>query len=322
MTTFLNCSHKKEERQFAKEKVLSEYKMTEFLPTLDNELTIGKNSVYCATMLFAWDEVRKIIRTPIQIDSKFSDLTILNSSNKYIGVLKPEEFSVEGKVSYDSLIEATAEFKKSLPFEYKLSSFKDRLFFDNIKVASFGSDGDNSKISIIYYKNDNDFIIKLLPKDAEHEIILYKPGILYKSMTQILTDIDRKINEGQIDIQKEESSWKYNIENEDEVVIPKLNFNISTNYASLEGNHFKSNKIEFHIKKARQTTAFLLDEFGAEIVSVGGVEVIAEIGIKPEKKQIKKMIFDKPFFLLLKRTHTKYPYFGLWITNTELMVQE
>lgn len=321
MSILMSCSHKKEERRFAQEKVLSELKKTEFLLTLDNELSIGKNSIYCATMLFAWDEVRKTIRTPIQIDRKLNDLTLLNSSNKYLGVLNQEEFSAKSEVIHDSLIEATAEFKKSLPFESKLSSFKDKLFFDNIKVASFGSDGRNSQISIEYYKNDNNFIIKLLPKDAEHEIILFKPDIIYKSMAQILTDIENKINEGQIDRQQEESKWKFNINDEDEVVIPKLNFNISTNYASLEGNHFKSNKIEFLIKKASQRTALLLDESGTEIKSVGE-EVIAEIGIGLKKTQIKKMIFDKPFFLLLKRTHTKYPYFGLWITNTELMVQE
>jgi hypothetical protein len=43
---------------------------------------------------------------------------------------------------------------------------------------------------------------------------------------------------------------------------------------------------------------------------------------KYEKPKPKKMIFDKPFLILLKRTDAKNPYFGLWATNTELMTKE
>lgn len=34
------------------------------------------------------------------------------------------------------------------------------------------------------------------------------------------------------------------------------------------------------------------------------------------------MIFDKPFFIMLKKTNSQNPYFGLWVANTELMTKQ
>jgi hypothetical protein len=61
---------------------------------------------------------------------------------------------------------------------------------------------------------------------------------------------------------------------------------------------------------------------GADIESEAEVEVTEEVEEEHEKPKPKKMIFDKPFLILLKRTDAKNPYFGLWTTNTELMTKE
>jgi hypothetical protein len=34
------------------------------------------------------------------------------------------------------------------------------------------------------------------------------------------------------------------------------------------------------------------------------------------------MVFDKPFLLIMKRKDATNPYFGLWVSNAELMVKE
>ena len=34
------------------------------------------------------------------------------------------------------------------------------------------------------------------------------------------------------------------------------------------------------------------------------------------------MIFDKPFFVMLRRTDAKNPYFCLYVANPELLVRE
>ena len=324
MTTLFSC---KNDRKFLEGKKLSEYKNTQFIPTLEHKISNDKNSVYCATLLFAWGEIKKQINSPLTISDEYFDLKLLNKATSFENVLKSNEYNVSGEIDGD-LISARAEFKKSLPFELKLQSFKNKLTFDGQKVSSFGVNGYNSSeqleiVKIIYYKNDNNFIIKLLPKDKEHEIILFKTDKSFNSIAKMTCEIEKMTEIGNIEKKNEKISWKYYYNEEDIVIIPKFNFNIETNYKSLEGNKFNSNKQNFEIERAWQRTAFILDESGAEIESEAEIAVACEaIEEEYEKPKPKKMIFDKSFLILLKRTDTKNPYFGLWTTNTELMIKE
>ena len=324
LTTLFSC---KNDRKFLEGKKLSEYKNTQFIPTLEHKISNDKNSVYCATLLFAWGEIKKQINSPLTISDEYFDLKLLNKATSFENVLKSNEYNVSGEIDGD-LISARAEFKKSLPFELKLQSFKNKLTFDGQKVSSFGVNGYNSSeqleiVKIIYYKNDNNFIIKLLPKDKEHEIILFKTDKSFNSIAKMTCEIEKMTEIGNIEKKNEKISWKYYYNEEDIVIIPKFNFNIETNYKSLEGNKFNSNKQNFEIERAWQRTAFILDESGAEIESEAEIAVACEaIEEEYEKPKPKKMIFDKSFLILLKRTDTKNPYFGLWTTNTELMIKE
>jgi hypothetical protein len=324
-----NISNKEETQEsiFSIVKKLSEYNNTQFIPTLEHKISNDKNSVYCATLLFAWDEIRKQINSPLTIYDEYADLKLLDNSTSFKNVLKSNEYIVSGEVD-GVLIKARAEFNKSLPFEVKLQSFTNKLTFDGQKVCSFGVNGyDNYEqlniVKIIYYKNDNNFIIKLLPKDKEHEMILFKTEQTFNSIAEMTSEIERLTAIGKTENKNEKISWKYYYNEEDIVVIPKINFNIETNYTTLEGNNFKSKKQDFQIERAWQRTAFILDESGAEIESE--VEIAVEEAAMEEdyeKPKPKKMIFDEPFLILVKRIDAKNPYFGLWTTNTELMTKE
>lgn len=324
LTSLFSC---KSDKKFTEVKKLSDYKNTQFIPTLENEISNDKNSIYCATLLFAWDEIRKEINSPLTISSEYTELNLLNSSTSFSDVLKNNEY--ESSIEIDeNLIIAKAEFSKSLPFDFKLQSYTNKLVFDNQKVTSFGVNGydDYEKlktVKIIYYKNDNNFIIKLLPKEREHEIILFKTSESFNSIAEMTTEIKKLTEIGISEIKNDKINWKYYINEEDEIIIPKFNFNIETNYTSLEGNNFNAEKQNYIIEKAWQRTAFILNESGAEIVSEAEIEVAAVEEIEEiEKPKPKKMIFDKPFLILSKRTDSKNPYFGLWTTNTELMIKE
>lgn len=323
LTTLFSC---KNDRKFPEVKNLSEYKNTQFIPTLEHEISNDKNSVYCATLLFPWDEIRKQINSPLTISDEYSDLKLLNNSTSFKNVLKDGEYKVSGEVEGD-LIKTRAEFNKSLPFELKLQSFKNKLTFDGQKVSSFGVNGyDNYEqlniVKIIYYKNDNNFIIKLLPKDREHEIILFKTEKNFNSIAEMTIEIEKLTEIGKIEKKNKKINWKYFYGEEDIVVIPKFSFNIETNFTKIEGSKFNADKRNFQVESAWQRTAFILDEMGAEIESEAEVEVTEEVEEEYEKPKPKKMIFDKPFLILLKRTDAKNPYFGLWTINTELMTKE
>jgi hypothetical protein len=274
----------KEETQdstFSKLKNLSEFKNTQFIPTLEHEISNDKNSLYCATFLFAWNEIREQIKSPLTISDKYSDLKLLNESTSFFNVLKSDEYDV--KVECDGYrIQAKAEFNKSLPFELKLQSFKNKLSFNGQKVASFGVSGkddpDQLKIvQIVYYKNDNNFIIKLLPKEKEHEIILFKTDQKFNSIAEMRSEIEKLTEIGKNEKKHKKTSWKYKFNEEDIVVIPKFNFNIETNYSTLEGNVFISEKQNYLLERAWQRTAFILDESGAKIESEAEIEVTLAI---------------------------------------------
>jgi hypothetical protein len=320
---FFSCN---EESKFPKVNELSEFEKTEFIPTLEHKVTKDKNSIYCATFLFAWKELTKSFN-PIEFNGGNTDIVLLNKSNSFENVLKKDEYKISQEVDGD-FVKIAAEFNKSLPFEIKLQSFKNELKFNGKKVSSFGVKGYGSNeqlktVKIIYYKNDNNFIIKLIPKDKEHEIILFKTEKGFNSIAEMTLEIEKLTEIGKEEIKNEKINWKYYYDFEDIVIIPKFSFNIQTNYKTLEGTSFASNGESYDIIKAWQRTAFILDESGAEIESEAEIEYVTEeIEEEYEKPKPKKMIFDKPFLILLKRTDTKNPYFGLWTTNTELMIKE
>ncbi|MCL2327781.1 MAG: hypothetical protein FWC39_06510 [Bacteroidetes bacterium] len=317
-------------RNFSDAKNLSEFEKTDFIPTLEHTIDARNNAVYCVTLLYAWDEVRKLIDKPLTISPNDTDLLLLNNSQSFMYALKNGEYSTSSEI-IGNTIKAKAEFSKSLPFEVKLNSYDKKLKFKGEKVASFGVTGySNNKqlkiVEIVYYKNDNNFIIKLLPKDKTHEIILFKTNKVFNSMVEMNEEIIKLTEIGKKERRNEKSKWKYYINSDynDEVVIPKFKFNIETNYATLEGNKFNAAQQAYRIRTAWQRTAFLLDESGAEIESEA-VVMVDSLSRREEEEEIiqkpKKMIFDKDFLILLKRTDSRNPYFGLWVTNTELMVK-
>ncbi len=210
ITSLISCQN---EREFSEVKNLSEYANTEFIPTLEHQISKDKNAVYCATLLFAWNEIRDIIETDINIPNEYSDLKLLNDSKSFIGVLKSNEYKASGEVDGD-MISAKAEFKKSLPFEIKLNAYTGKLTFDGQKTASFGVKGNDENellrlVRIVYYKDDNNFIVKLLPKDKMHEIILFKTEQSFHSMADMATEISKLTEIGNRERKNNKINWRY-----------------------------------------------------------------------------------------------------------------
>jgi hypothetical protein len=97
-------------------------------------------------------------------------------------------------------------------------------------------------------------------------------------------------------------------------------FNISTHIPTLEGIPFQSGIRRYTLDRAWQRTAFILDEVGAELESEAIIYTSEEI--VTEKTQSKRLIFNKPFTLFLKKANSVNPYFGMWVADTELLIME
>ncbi len=314
--------------QVAEEENLSEFERTQFVPTLESPICSDTNAVYCATLLFAWDEVRKNIGTPFSIPDRYHDLKMLNASTSFRDVLKHGEYEAIGKVNGDCIF-TRASFEKKLPFDFKLQKYEHKLKFDGQKVAAFGVEGDDHEdmkqiVEILYYKNDKNFIIKLKPTDKEHEIVLFKTEKKYGTMAEMTAATDSLIQIGKKERAVANKKWKYQFLSDDVVMVPDIDFDISATFDKLVGNVFEANTDTYKILKAWQRTAFKLDEAGAEVKSEAEFElVLACIEQEEEAKPTpKKMIFDKPFFVMLRRTDATNPYFCLYVANPELLVRE
>lgn len=314
--------------QVAEEENLSRFERTQFVPTLEFPICLDTNAVYCATLLFAWDEVRKIVGTPLSIPDKYHDLKLLNASTSFRDVLKPDEYEVSSEVKGDYIL-TRASFEKKLPFEYKLRKYEHKLKFDGQKVAAFGVEGDDNEdmkqiVEILYYKNDKNFIIKLKPTDKEHEIVLFKTEKKYRTMAEMMAATDSLIQLGKKERVVDSKKWKYQFLSDDVVMVPDIDFDISTSYDKLLGNIFEANSLTYKILKAWQRTAFKLDEAGAEVKSEAEFEFVLACDEQEEqaKPTPKKMIFDNPFFLMLRRGDAQYPYCCMYLVNSELMVKE
>lgn len=318
----LSCNKKNKVEIFGEAKNLSLYKKTNFSPTLEHQIHQDTNAVYCVTLLYAWNEIVDEIGKPWGIDKKDTDLLLLSKSNSFQNALDQNDYYSNVEVD-GTTINASVFFKKSLPFEFKLNSYDKKLKFNDMPVKSFGVNGWDDEISdlvtILYYKNDENFIIKLSPIDKNHEIILFKTEAKYNSLIEMnqslvsLTDISMD----------EKQNWRFNFLNDDVLVIPKFNFNIETNFKKIEGKVLNGFDNQFKIETAYQRIGFVLDENGAEIESEVevAVEAIEEI-IDKELPKPKKLIFDKPFYVLLRKKEATNPYFVLWNVNTELLVEE
>lgn len=304
------------DKTFPKVKNLEDFHRTVFVPTLESDFSKDKNAIYAASLLMAWNEVRNVLAEPVtNIES--DALKIINSSNSYKNVLLKNEFDVSSDIE-DSIIFAKAYFKKSLPF--KTPFYKDTypLNFMGDSVMSFGFYGDHIAAGIAYYHNDNDFALRLFPADKQHEIILIKTEIepntnyrtLLDKLSENLTNFKDNLNE--------KNSWKYYLGDEDQVRIPLIKFNIETEYSNVEGTFIKTASRELQIETMYQRTAFVLNEKGAEVESVAEVAVEEMVEELPKPK---KLFFDSPYVILLKRKTSEYPYFALYVSNSELMVK-
>jgi hypothetical protein len=179
------------------------------LPTLEHEFAKNRNAVYCSSFLYAWDQIRNIIKAPIKIDSSLHDLYLVNKSRSYVNTLTKNEYSAKAEIR-GPLILVKSEFQKSLPFKNEFVVSDEPLVFNGKRVPSFGVDGSaNTTIQILYYNNDSDFMIKILMKDDQHEILLSMSESDYKSFADIVRDVKRRTDRGKVEMRDEGQRWKY-----------------------------------------------------------------------------------------------------------------
>jgi len=208
---------------------------------------------------------------------------------------------------------------KNLKFKYVFESLESPIEFESNgqinNVRAFGirrfsrsEEHENiaKQVSVIDYKDSDDFIIILASESFEDEIILAKMTPA-STLLKMIEAVERRIVEAEPD----------EMRNRDTLQIPKFNFDITHSYNELIGKFFINRDFEdYFITEALQNIRFKLDEKGALLKSE------ARIRGKPISPRPKLLIFDKPFLLYMKEKNGIHPYFAVWVDNAELMVSE
>lgn len=319
----LSCKRGKEEgfQIFPAETDIEQLNSTEFVLSQKNSLPDENNVVYCPSFLFAWNEVRSTFAEPITLEQSFSeDLLLINQDTCYRNSLDKSEYktSVEFR---DGAIMASAYFHQLLPFQKKFQ-VRDTLFFRGRPVQAFGIENYDEELAanteIRYYKSDNNFVIALLPRKPDEEIILCRSIFTYTCMQDLVRGTDSLMNIGKAEKNKYPALYRFT--EKDRLLIPAINFNISKRYNTLEGQGFSEGKKRHKILRAFQRTAFILNEQGAEAES-NAMLTVDSAGTVPirDTSLAKNLIFDKPFFILLRKKNNPNPYFTMLVKNTELM---
>ncbi len=312
---------------------------TTVTPYLQKKITAGKNLVYGATFQLAWNALcDDIIKVPLQLSGTSEIQNMLNerlvnkediAENTCIAMAGFERNNIVQKIDEALLkkfnntkgcgiklhnpsdILAYAYLFKNLEFENKFEDLNSNpIFFKNeTEVETFGikqySYEIAKQVKILYYNNDNDFILKLESKSQNDEIILAK--IEPKEM--LLTTVDYVFE--QIKNKKTIALKKGDI-----LKIPKFDFDIFKKYRELTGRSYGV----YALAGAIQGIKFKLDEKGVILESYAAIVMQEKsISVPVEPKQL---IFDKPFLFCLKEKNGKYPYFVMWIDNAELMLKK
>ena len=301
---------------------------TAFIAAPTEDLPAGKNALYCSTFGLAWAQIKDSATSPILISAQYPDLRRLNAYEGFATSLRPEEYKASVKIdTLEAEIEAAVEFSKALPFALKMEDLKNSLTFKGTKVEAFGLNGGdpnrNSQAQVVYYKNDHNFLVKLFPKDTLHEIFLYRNDGQKASLQKMFDYIATKVDSRSKSAKEKASAWRYDFAEGDVLVVPKIAFNLEHSYENLIDNGFKFNGMGYDIIKATQRTAFMLDEEGAKVESEALIAADSASAAVPKIiKHPKKLFYDKPFLIVLKRKDSPNPYFALWVDNAELLVKE
>jgi len=321
---------------------LKDFNRTCITPVLNTKIIKGFNLIYCSTFQISWNKLcDEIVKNPIIIDA---DKDVLDSLNNYSTIdVQLENSSYVAKAGFvrDNIInkindELNSKFsfietfdndlspddiisysylRKNLMFKYEFEK-KDNFEFTSSNgaksnIKAFGiNDYDpidskfellGSQLETLYFK-DNSYIVKIFTQSEDDIIVVstFPPkDTLIDSYNDVAVYIKNEL---------------YGIFKNDTLLIPKISLNISHNFNAIENKNIKNKQFEgYFVKKAIQKINFEISEKGAKIESQALLEL-------PKSEDIpRKMLFNKPFLLFIKKIKAKLPYFMIYVDNDEVL---
>jgi hypothetical protein len=205
----------------------------------------------------------------------------------------------------------------NLPFERAFSRLERPLDFGGTKVAAFGTEGDlgdfkqarkiRSQVSVLDFRDADNFIIELKTKRERHQLILAKvpPAVTLEAALKAVL--------ARLPAQPPDKPQLYK-----DLIVPIANYDLVRSYTELVGRPLLvKNPLlnKMPVGLAVQSVRFKLDERGAILKS----EAVMMLKCAALPEDFPDLIFDKPFLVLLKLAASDKPYFAMWVGNAEIL---
>lgn len=295
-----------------------------FAPTMEQELPTGKNAVYAVSFPLAWQQVRQELKISGKINTASSDLRMLDDSKNVNDALNDDDY--EREIEWDGrTLRVNTKQEVNLTFVPAYEDLPGGITFDRIDVDAFGTSGfqniaHRNLLDITAYRDNDRFILRLLPMEQEHEIYLFKADSVYSTFQQMYADMREFCRHAElVKHAGGQQSWIYQLTDIDVVRIPKINFDQRHRFRQFLNALFFVKRKEYNISDATQEISFGLNQHGVSMKSEA--EIIVNDGAYPTEDPPlpKQLIFDKPFYIVMKKNDMENPYFALYVKDTTLM---
>lgn len=266
-----------------------------FCNTLSTELNLAKNTAYVPMFKLAFDAFINEIGSDYVIRDK--TLQVLNNYKFHQNPLKENEYKkvIEKK---DNELNIEVSFNKDLPFEDPSKISEEPLIFEGEKLCHFKP---RLLPDLLYYKNEDDFAISLIPKDESQEIIMLKSPF---SSNSSFEDTFQTLQQ-----YKGLKSVDFNAE----IKIPIIELDWSTNHPEIEKRRLEKSPLDYwDLTKVEEGLNFSLTNTGAKVKAYHKLEGKWNC-VVPENPH--QTIFDKPFMIFLKKEDATTPYFAAYIAD-------
>lgn len=319
-------------------------KYTDVVPTLDAEISEGRNLIWCATFQVAWNELCHLAGENIKMEAEDPAVALLNGkavskedldeetyfvearatdgagldeiadnvNAKFKGQASPE-LSVAAKSLPTGSIIAYAYLFANLPFEWAFDRHEVPLVFKGTEVESFGvaqylKSQEKERLAatqlFIYYTDEKPGVVIEIKTRRTNHHLYLALIPPLATLGETSKEVLRRVK----DIEPQ------HLEEWSSLIVPVIDFDLTREYTELTGRPLRVRKFDgLPMGMATQQIRFKLDERGAVLQSEA---IVAVLGAAPE------LVFNQPFLVLLQYGGGDMPYFAAWIDNAELLVRK
>lgn len=296
------------------------------------------NYVYGAAMNLAWNEMAENIvhEAPAFVTSDPAALNIISKLNAAPFTkqdLDEASYYVKSGFGQETITAINQESRQKFPtksfpdlsftlaptdfisyayflkqVEYPVAFTKNDVTFDGEQVKGFSADSaeQSGNVQILDYTDQDHFIVKLKLKDMSDEIFLAK-GLDMTDPTYAVS----LIGSG-------DKSYLPSLSDDDVFRMPEIHLDYARTYDEMIGLPFRNQTLPgYEIAAMFENIKFDMDNKGARVENEAGIIGTTSMPVEPVER--KYIILDKPFWVVMKRTDSRNPYFILGVNNTAIM---